>query len=153
MFNNDLPSLTLRTISLSFIGSNSITSSLHFSATNLPTPEIPSSQPIQKNLQLPIVLAFPPFHLVSCKQQKSRRLVSIIFTISPLLPRIVPTFTLPTLNLTLLLIANLSLIPPGYLTASAHLVDPGDARSGMIFFLLWLMYLQQVFFLRPDALP
>src|SRR5664279_3492789 len=80
MFNNDLPTLTLRTITLSFIRFTSITSSIHFSATKISTPEIPSSQPIQKNLQLPIVLALPPFHLVSCKQPNP----NVSFPSSPL---------------------------------------------------------------------
>src|SRR5664279_4083947 len=81
MFNNDLPTLTLRTISLSFIRFTSITSSIHFSATKIPTPEIPSSQPIQKNLQLPIVLAFPPFHTSSPTSSKNP---NVSFPSSPL---------------------------------------------------------------------
>src|SRR5580692_3136360 len=82
------------------------TFSIHLSATIIPTPATPSSQPTQKNLYLvpssPIILTqhpLLPFHLVFCKQQISILLLPTISITSPLLLLIVPKFTLPILSL------------------------------------------------------
>src|SRR5580693_6680795 len=82
------------------------TFSIYLSATLIPTPATPSSQPTQKNLYLdpssPLILTqhpLFPFHLVSCKQQKSILLLPTISTTSPLLLLIIPTLTLPILSL------------------------------------------------------
>src|SRR5579864_829794 len=105
MFSTDLPIATLTIISLSHTRLTSITFSIHLSATKIPTPDTPSSEPLQKNLNLAPslpsnVLALPPFHLVSCKQQKSNLLLEATSATSTALRDIVPTFTVPTLTLT-----------------------------------------------------
>src|SRR5271163_1083382 len=98
-FSTALPTITLSTINRSLIRLTSITLSTHFSATTTLTPAVPSLHPVQKILFLPNSLALPPFHRVSCKQQKSKHLLSHISATSPLRPVSDPTFTDPTLNL------------------------------------------------------
>src|SRR5580692_2953406 len=105
-FKMVLPTFILTTHTLSLIRFTCTMFSIHLSATIIPTPATPSSQPTQKNLYLapssPIILTqhpLLPFHLVSCKQQKSILLLPTISTTSPLLLVIVSTFTLPILSL------------------------------------------------------
>src|SRR6476469_7771171 len=100
--NITLPTVTFTTITLSLTLSTPITLSTHFLATIIPTPPPPSSHPLHQNLNSPIhSQQFPslPFLLVSCTHPKSKHLLSIISTTSPSLPLIVPTFTVPILNL------------------------------------------------------
>ena len=108
MFRTILPTASLNNNSLSLILTTPTTSSIHFSETITPTPAKPRSQPLQNNLYrapaTPRVLALPPSQRVSCKQQTSKRLLQAISTISPLRLRSVPTFTLPTLKVTPLLL-------------------------------------------------
>src|SRR5271157_4287078 len=102
MFKTLLPTVTLSTIILSLIPFTSITFSIHFSATKIPTPASPSSHPAHKNLyiapSLPSDLALPPFHLVYCKQQKSNILLAAMSATTPLLPFVLPKFKAPILK-------------------------------------------------------
>src|SRR5271163_2147309 len=80
-----------------------MTLSIHLSATKIPTPDTPSSDPLQKNLYLAPslpsnIFALPPFHLVSSKHQKSNLLLADTSATSILLRDIVPTFTVPSLT-------------------------------------------------------
>ena len=93
-----LPTITLTTINLSLTRFTSSTFSIHLSATNTPTPRIPFLQPVQNNLYAPNFLAPSPLHLVSWRQQKSRRPSTAIFTTSPSFPLNEPTFTDPILR-------------------------------------------------------
>src|SRR6187399_1543693 len=97
------PTAILKRITLSLTLFICTTLSIHFSAIKMPTPDVPCLQPFQKNLYLlsPLskVLAFSPFHFVSCTQQKSISLLPTISTTSLLLLTIVPTFTLPSLSI------------------------------------------------------
>src|SRR5215831_9188211 len=81
---------------LSLTLSTLITYSTHFSATNTPTPAVPSLQPCQYNLYLlpssPTHLALAPFHLVSCTHTMSTFLLVNVSTSSPVLPVRDPTF-------------------------------------------------------------
>src|SRR6187401_207704 len=97
------PTAILKRITLSLTLFICTTLSIHFSAIKIPTPDVPCLQPFQKNLYLlsppSNVLAFSPFHFVSCTQQKSSSLLPTISTTSLLLLTIVPTFTLPNLSI------------------------------------------------------
>src|SRR6187399_555121 len=93
------PTAILKRIILSLTLFICTTLSIHFSAIKIPTPDVPCLQPFQKNLYFlsppSKVLAFSPFHFVSCTQRKSS---SLLPTISLLVLTIVPTFTLPNLS-------------------------------------------------------
>src|SRR6187401_1174243 len=82
------PTAILKRITLSLTLFICTTLSIHFSAIKIPTPDVPCLQPFQKNLYLlsppSNVLAFSPFHFVSCTQQKSSSLLPTISTTSPL---------------------------------------------------------------------
>src|SRR5918995_2874725 len=76
-------------ISLSLTFFTSTTLSTHFSAIIIPTPDVSAAHPFQKNLylysSLPNILLISPFHLVSCRQQKSNFLLPTISATSSLL--------------------------------------------------------------------
>src|SRR5208282_220895 len=165
IFKTLLPTVTLSTIILSVIRFTSITLSIHFSATKIPTPASPSSHPAHKNLyiapSLPSDFALPPFHLVSCKQQKSSLLLAAMSATSPLLPLILPTFTVPILkfmspallpNVRLVLGCVRSTVAIRILAsgspANAPLVSPRDRRCGMVSLLLSLILVLWRVFLR-----
>src|SRR5208282_2482281 len=124
----------------------------------IPSPASPSSHPTNKNLNiapsLPSDLALPPFHLVSCKQQKSSLLLAAMSATSPLLPFILPTFKVPILkfmspallpNVQLVMgcvwttVVHLFRILASGLPANAPLLSPRDRRCGMISLLLSLI--------------
>src|SRR6188508_830089 len=115
------PTAILKRITLSLTLFICTTLSIHFSAIKIPTPDVPCLQPFQKNLYLlsppSNVLAFSPFHFVSCTQQKSSSLLPTISTTSLLLLTIVPTFTLP----------NLSLIPHRYVRVLSAFLGSSSA--------------------------
>src|SRR5208282_3303490 len=158
MFKTLLPTVTLSTIILLLIRFTSITFSIHFSATKIPTPASPSSHPAHKNLyiapSLPSDLALPLFHLVSCKQQKSSLLLAAMSATSPLLPFMLSTFKVPILkfmspallpNVRLVLgcvrttVVHLLRILASGSPANAPLVSPRDRRCGMVSLLLSLI--------------
>ena len=89
-------------------------------------PHAPSKRTYNLQLSRP-----SPFQSVSWRQQKSRCLLAAIST-SLSRPLIVPTFTEPTLKVTIPPIAELTL-PPWVLAADEDLFLPGDIRTGTKF--------------------
>src|SRR5208282_4150532 len=131
---------------------------IHFSATKIHKPASPSSHSAHKNVyiapSLPSDLALPPFHLVSCKQQKSSLLLAAMSATSTFLPFKVPTFKVPILkfmspalspNVRLVLgcvqttVVHLLLILASGSPANAPLVSPRYRRCGMVSLLLSLI--------------
>src|SRR5208282_1075833 len=130
---------------------------IHFSATKIPTPASPSSHPAHKNLyiaySLPSDLALPPFHLISCKQQKSSLVATMSATL-PLLPFMLPTlkgsilkFMSPALLLNVRLVLGcvrttvvhlLRILASGS-QANAPLLSPCDRRYGISSLMLSLI--------------
>ena len=79
----------------------------HFSASRIPTPQVPSSFPQPKYLyrkSMPAISLKLVFQRVSCKQHRSTLLLDVVSPTSEALPLIEPTFKDPTqkgLSLTL----------------------------------------------------